>query len=128
MNGAAADLYRAVKRDRHGDPVDADGNKVNMFDQDGNAFLGTIVNVVQGSISSQRVNDRQESSDGRGQLGFLKKGKLSTGSAAPKVQFGDRIVIGGTKYEVLSDPNWDTPHSMTGTVFPRYWVDVSYRR
>lgn len=121
MNGTTADLYRATAgRDRHGDPVDG-----------GYSFLGSITNVVQGAISSQRASgneSRQESSDGRGQLGFLKKGKLTNGQPAPKVQFGDRIVIGGTRYEALSDANWDTPHSMTGTVFPRYWIDVSYRR
>lgn len=115
MNGTTADLYRSSGQDRHGDPVDM-------------TFLGTITNVLVGSISSSRVNDREDSADGNGQIGFLKKGKLTDGSPAPKVGFGDRIVVQGQKFDVQCDPNWDTVHSMTGTTFPRYWVDVRYRR
>lgn len=126
--GVTGDLFRAPSRNRHGDPVDDSGNPVVITDRDGLAFLGTMVNILQGSTSASRVNDRQESADGGGQMGFLKKGKLTDGTPAPKVQFGDRIVIGGQKFEVTSDPNWDSPHSMTGSVFPRYFVNTLYRR
>lgn len=138
MNGTTADLFRAPKRNRHGDPVADDGvTPVAITDKDGNAFLGTITNVLVGSTSSNRVNDRQESSDGRGQIGFLKRGKLIDGTPAPKVSAGDRLIIDGQPFEVLSDPNWDTPHTMTSTSFSdlpgasgfkRYWVDAAYRR
>ncbi|UXA08682.1 hypothetical protein KXD96_11780 [Mycobacterium sp. SMC-2] len=121
MNGTTADLWRASGgRDRHGDP------------QGGYTFLGTIANVLVGSISSQRYSGneaRQESADGGGSVGFERNGKLTTGEPAPVVKFGDRLVIGGSQpYEVTSDANWGTPHSMTGWQPPRYYVDVRYRR
>lgn len=122
MNGVAGDVFRAPKRDRHGDPVELDGvTPVEITDKDGNAFIGTLTEILMGSVSATRVLGRQESADGGGQLGILK-------TQTPKVRFADRIVIGGQTFEVTSDPNWDAPHVMSGTVFPRYWVDVIYRR
>lgn len=124
--GVSADVFRAsndtigAKRDRHGDVVDTAGAPVQITDKDGLAFIGTLTNVLMGSISAVRTKDREESADGLGEIGFLQ-------NQAPRVKFGDRLVINGQKYEVTSDPRWGTPHSMTGTVFPRYFVSVEAR-
>lgn len=120
MSGATGDVFRAPKRNRHGDAVDDDGNPVGITDKEGLAFVGTIENIVMGSMSAVRTADRQETSDGEGQLGILK-------TDPTQVRFGDRIVIDGSKYEVRSRPQWTHAHSMTTTNFPRYWVDVSTR-
>lgn len=120
MSGATGDVFRAPKRNRHGDPIDDDGNPVGITDKEGLAFVGTIDNIVMGSMSATRTVDRQETSDSDGQLGILK-------SDPTQVRFGDRIVIDGSKYEVRSRPQWAHAHSMTTTNFPRYWVDVSTR-
>lgn len=120
MSGATGDVFRAPKRNRHGDAVDDDGNPVGITDKEGLAFVGTIENIVMGSMSAVRTADRQETSDGDGQLGILK-------SSPVQVRMGDRITIDGSKYEIRSRPQWTHAHSMTGTVFQRVWVDVSVR-
>ncbi|WP_142279471.1 hypothetical protein [Mycobacterium arosiense] len=104
---------------------------MDIYDHQLGGYLGTIVDVCQGSISSQRYNGneaRQESADGRGTIGIRKDAKLTDGTPAPKVRYGDRLVIGSVRYEVVSDSNWDSPHALTGRVFPRVWYDVTYRR
>ena len=52
-----ANVYRAVARDRHGDPVDASGNRSGL------AFLGTL-NVVLSNTSSMSVEPRLTGSGG----------------------------------------------------------------
>jgi len=120
VNGASGDVFRAPKRDRHGDAINLDGSPVGLTDRDGNAFIGTINNIVVGAMSAVRVNDREEASDINGMLGILK-------TSSPRVQLGDRIVIDGVRYEVRSQPQWTHKHSMSGTDFPRIWVDVTAR-
>jgi hypothetical protein len=121
MNGASGDVYRAPKRNRHGDAVELDGvTPVSITDKDGNAFIGTINNIIVGGMSAVRTNDRAESSDTTGMLGILK-------TATPQVLMGDRIILDGVDYEVRSQPRWTHKHATTGTSFPRYWVDVTAR-
>lgn len=120
MSGRSGDVFRAPKTDRHGDPVDDAGNPVKITDKEGLAFLGTLTDIIMGGQSASKVLSRQESSDTSGMIGCRR-------DRTPKLKFGDRIVIDGIKYEVKSPPEWDHPHSFTGTNFNRYWVDVIAR-
>ena len=117
MRGRTGSVFRAPLRDRHGDPIDEDGNPVNMLDEDGNAFVGEIKNIVMGGLSASPKMSYQETSDTRGMIGCPRK-------ASVKLKFGDRVNIDGVRYRVISNPEWNYPHMLTGTDFGFYWVDV----
>jgi hypothetical protein len=118
VNGRTALVFRAPMRDRHGDPVDANGNPVNMLDEEGNAFVGEIKGIVMGGLSaSPRMSARGEASDTRGMIGCPLR-------ASVKLKFGDRVEIDGVRYRVISNPEWGYSGTLTGTNFGSYWVDV----
>lgn len=117
MRGHTARVFRAPERDRHGDPVDAQGNPVDMLDDEGNAFVGFVSRVVLGGLSASPSMKGQESGSSRGMIGLPKK-------ASVRVTFGDRVEINGVRYQVISRPEWDYRHGLTGTDFGYYWVDV----
>lgn len=117
MNGQTGLVFRAPLRDRHGDAIDANGNPVDMTDEDGNAFVGQIDKIVMGGMSASPTMSREESSDTRGMIGCPRR-------AAVRLQFGDRVNINGIRYRVVSAPEWDYRQGMTGTDFGYYWVDV----
>lgn len=117
MRGHTARVFRAPERDRHGDPVDAQGNPVDMLDDEGNAFVGVVSSVVLGGLSASPSMKGQESGSSRGMIGLPKK-------ASVRVTFGDRVEINGVRYQVISRPEWDYRHGLTGTDFGYYWVDV----
>jgi hypothetical protein len=110
------DLYRSAKRDRHGDPVDDDGNPVDLLDPDGLAFVGTIEDIVMGGLSSNSLNVRGEVASTDGMIGCPRAGI--------KLQHGDRIDIDSVRYQVVGPRLWDYPSALTGTDFTRYWVRV----
>lgn len=117
MRGQTALVFRAPLRDRHGDAIDADGNPVDMLDEEGNAFVGRISKIVMGGMSASPSRSREESSDTRGMIGCPRR-------AAVKLKFGDRVEINGVRYRVISKPEWDYRSSLTGTDFGYYWVDI----
>lgn len=117
MNGQVGTVFRAPLRDRHGDAIDPEGNPVDMTDEDGNAYVGQIKNIIMGGMSASPSMSREESSDTRGMIGCPRK-------AAVKLQFGDRIEINSVRYRVVSRPEWDYNQSLTGTDFGYYWVDI----
>lgn len=120
MTGVTGDLFRAPKRNRHGDPVELDGvTPVKVTDKDGNAFVRTLDNIIVAASSDVRSRDHQETSDSTGTLGLIR-------DSGEKAKYGDRIFIDGVKYEVKT-VNWDTNNPLTGTNFGRYWVDVNTR-
>jgi hypothetical protein len=92
------------------------------MDEDGNAFVGELVDIIMGGQSASRSKVMQETADTTGKIGCRR-------DLLPKLQLGDRIVIDGIKYEVASTPEqgWDNDHPFTGTNFNRYWVDVRSR-
>lgn len=120
MNGQTGLVFRAPLRDRHGDAVDANGDPVDMTDEEGNAFVGEITGIVMGGMSASPSMSREESSDTRGMIGCPSR-------AAVKLKFGDRVEINGVRYRVISTPEWGYRHGMTGTDFGYYWVDVEGR-
>lgn len=120
MSGRTGKVFRAVKQDRFGDPVNNDGSPLNMFDVEGNAFIGTLTDIIMGGQSASRSKAMQESADTSGMLGCRR-------DLTPHLKFGDRIEIDGIRYEVASAPEWDHDHPFTGTNFGRYWVDVKAR-
>lgn len=117
MKGQTGLVFRAPLRDRHGDAIDEDGNPVDMLDEEGNAFVGEINNIVMGGMSASPKMAREESSDTSGMIGCPRRGKV-------KLQFGDRININGVRYRVTSNPEWDYPHYLTGSDFGFYWVNI----
>lgn len=117
MKRLSGRVFRAPARNRHGDPVDEDGNPVDMLDEDGLAYVGTIGGVVLGGMSAQPSRSREETADTTGMVGC-------PAGAQVKLAFGDRIDIAGVRYRVTSPPKWDYPQSLTGTRFGYYWVDV----
>lgn len=115
-----ADVFRAPARDRHGDPVDSNGNPVSLTDKDGLAYIGTATNVIIGgqSVQPARGSDaRGEWADTSGLIGLPRNGI--------KVQSGDRLVIDGIRYAVTGPRLWDAPHPTTGTNFPYYWINTT---
>lgn len=121
MSARVGRIFRAPKRDRHGDPVDSSDNPVDMRDPEGLAFVGELKDIIMGGISASPSKGRQETSDTSGQIGCRT-------DLEPKVMFGDRIEIDGVRYQVTSQPEWGFGHSFSGsTFFNRYWVDVEAR-
>jgi hypothetical protein len=122
VSGRTGKVFRAPKRDRHGDPINLDGSPVELMDEEGNAFIGTLTDIIMGGQSASRSKLMQETADTSGMLGCRR-------DLEPKLQLGDRVVIDGIKYEVASTPaqGWDHDHPFTGTNFNRYWVDVKAR-
>ncbi|ORA17361.1 hypothetical protein BST14_08800 [Mycobacterium arosiense ATCC BAA-1401 = DSM 45069] len=116
-----ADVFRAPKTNRHGDPVADDGvTPVDLTDKDGLAYIGTVENVIIGgqSVQPARGNDaRGEYADTSGLIGLPRNGI--------KVQSGDRLVIDGIRYTVTGPRLWDAPHPTTGYNFRYYWINTT---
>lgn len=104
----SAYVYRAPGRNAHGDPVDADGNVVRPT-ADG-LLVGVIKNVMVGSLA---VGDPGQQTIG-----------IPNVKRQVQVQFGDRLVINGVKYQVDSGQQWNYPHSLTSTRPKYFWVEV----
>lgn len=117
MRGLSGVVYRAPKRDRHGDAVDEDGNPVEMTG-DGLARVGVVKGIIMGGMSASPSMAQRETSDTTGQIGIPKKGNTV------QVKFGDRIDINGVRYRVTSKPEWDYRQYMSGTDFGFYWISV----
>ena len=111
MNGK---VFRAPKRDRYGDPVDDDGNPIDMLDEFGLAYVGTIERVIIGGSSWNPRNTRGEVASTEGMIGCPRDGI--------KLQHGDRIDIDNVRYSIVGQRQWDYPHSLTGSNFGHYWV------
>lgn len=123
MSGRSGDVFRAPKRDRHGDPINLDGTPLDMLDEDGNAFVGTITDIVMGGISATKTLSRQESSNTSSMIGCP--------ADQLRLKLGDRIVIDGDRYEVGAT-EWDHENSITGNAVcgtgpARYWVRIGGR-
>lgn len=114
--GATGEVYRAPKRNAHGDPVDDQGNVIRVG-ADGTK-VGSIEGILMGGMSASLSMRRQESSNTTGQIGIpIRKNPI-------KVQFGDMIVIDGVKFRVTQKPIWTYANTMSGTK-PKYtWVQV----
>lgn len=106
--GIVGEVYRSQK-DRRGDPINgptvSEGNHV-----------GTISGVIVGGQSARSRDGREERSDTSGQLGCPRDGI--------KLEPGDRVVIQSVVYSIVGPREFDYPSSLTGDVFPYYWVDV----
>jgi hypothetical protein len=123
------EVYRAPNRDRYGDPVDDDGNPVDMLDPSGLCHIGRIDSLVMGGQSWSRVQTRGEVADTTGMIGCPVAGflplELPFTLGELKLTHGDRIDIDGVRYSVVGPRLWDYENSLTGTNFGRYWVHVT---
>lgn len=112
----SAKVYRTPTRNSDGDPVDADGKVVRVGAE--GTYVGEIKNIMMGGLSASPSRRREESSDTSGQVGIPNvKNQI-------KVRFGDRLVIDGIVYRVISKPQWDYPHGLTGTKPAYHWVQI----
>ena len=109
-------VYRAPKRDRHGDPVDSDGSPVQPSG-DGVAKVGTLEGLIFGGQSVRPLPGRGEVASSEGLIGAPR-------NAAVKLQHGDRLDVDGTRYQVIGPRRFYYPHSITGTDLGLYWVRV----
>jgi hypothetical protein len=125
VSGRSGDVFRAPKRDRHGDPVESDGVTPVDLTAHGDAFLGTLTNIIMGGQSASPSMGRQESSDTTGTIGCRR-------DFTPKLKLGDRIIIDGVEYQ-CGPTEWDNDHSFTDSTVAGtlgggiYWVKVSAR-
>lgn len=117
MRGQVAQVFRAPFRDRHGDPIDSDGNPVDMLDDEGNAYVGQIRGIIMGGLSANPKMRGEESTDTRGQIGCPVKASIT-------LNIGDRIEINSVRYRVISNPKWNYPSYLTSTKPSHYWLDV----
>ncbi|MBB5167208.1 hypothetical protein [Mycobacterium sp. AZCC_0083] len=115
QRGATGVVYRAAKRNAHGDPVDDDGNVIRVGAE--GTEVGTIHGIITGGLSASPSLQRQESSDTSGQIGIPNKQPI-------RVRFGDRILIDGTVFRVISKPLWIYANQRTGTKPEFTWVEV----
>lgn len=115
-----ASVYRAPKRDAHGDPVDLDGNPVRLSG-DGVAKIGTITGLILGGQSVADVNTRGSVASTEGQVGVPT-------AAAITLEHDDIVETeDGTRFKVNGPALWGRPHSLTGSAeTARYrWHEVS---
>lgn len=115
--GIPGRVYRAPQRNRHGDPVDSDGNVVEMLD-DGTCLVGEVKGLVMGWLSPSQQDDRAESSSGKTTIGVPNENTIH-------VQYGDRLLVDGVRYQVVSNGRWNYANSMTTTRPEYHWVDVT---
>lgn len=108
-----ATIYRAPQRDRHGDPVDAEGDAAE------HALVGTATGVIPGGAHWHREHTRGEVASTKGQIGFPRTGLIP--------EPGDRIMMAGVRYQVVGRPEWDYESPLTGSDFGYAWVGVEAR-
>ncbi|MBV6360435.1 hypothetical protein R2325_16400 [Mycobacteroides chelonae] len=119
LRGRTGTVFRAVKRNEDGDPVDDDGNVIRIG-PNGLGEMGVIKGVVMGGLSASPTLSREESSDTSGQIGIPVKNTV-------KVQFGDQIAIDNVVYRVISRDLWNYENSLSTTKPKHYWVKVVAR-
>lgn len=117
MRGQTGRVFRAPKRDRHGDAVDDNGKPVDMVDAEGLAYVGVIKKIIMGGLSASPKMQRIEATDTGGQIGCPAK-------ASVQLQIGDRIEINDVRYRVTSPPRWGYESFFSGTKFGYQWFDV----
>ncbi|WP_141564281.1 hypothetical protein [Mycolicibacterium palauense] len=117
MSRPEAEVYRAVKRDKYGDPVNESG-EVTRVGPNGFGHVGTVKGVMLGGLSASPSMRRGESSNTEGMIGIPNKRN------GIKVKFGDQLLIDGFSYKVISPPRWDYEHSMSGSRPQYHWVQV----
>ncbi|QNJ56828.1 head-to-tail stopper [Mycobacterium phage Reindeer] len=113
--GRTGTVFRTPLRNEHGDAVDEDG-KVIRVGANGTE-LGKVKGIVMGGLSASPSLARGEFSNTAGQIGIPNKNSI-------KVKFGDRILIDGVLFKVVSAPLWDYANSMSGTGPEFHWVRV----
>lgn len=110
----AATVYRAPKRDAHGDPVDDNGNPLRLSG-DGTTKIGTITGVILGGQSVAAVGTRGDVVSTEGQIGVPT-------AAAIALEHGDVLQLdNGTRYRITGPQLWGRPHSLTGTPARYAW-------
>lgn len=125
-----AAVYRIPGRDRNGDPVDANGNRVSLYSD--TTYLG-MLDVVMNDGQSVPVEprltgtgggnvDRSETADVVSQVGAPRH-------AAILLRHGDRLLIADSegyslRYRVIGPRVFDYPNSISGWDHKLYWIRV----
>jgi hypothetical protein len=107
-------VYRAPKRDAHGDPMDESGNPVRLSG-DGTTKVGTLSGLILGGQSVAAVGTRSDVASTEGLIGVPT-------AAAIRLQHGDVVALeDGTRYRITGPQLWGRPHSLTGTPARYAW-------
>jgi hypothetical protein len=110
-------VYRAPRRNEHGDPVDADGNPVRLSG-DGVARVGTINGLVPGGDTVTTVATRGDVVSTAGLIG-------APVDSPTLLRHGDILEIDGTRYAITGLRMWGHANSLTGTVPTHYWIKAT---
>lgn len=117
---ATGTVYRPVARDRHGDPVDADGEIVELAGESV-AKLGTLDIILGGPANSTLASVPQPQLRGYvvsvdGMLGWKVGSEID-------LEAGDIVEVCGSRFLVRGNVLWgNRPHGLTGSP-PRYkWI------
>ncbi|AER26073.1 head-to-tail stopper [Mycobacterium phage Skinny] len=113
--GRTGKVYRTPQRNAHGDAIDAQGNVIRVGAN--GTELGEVKGIIMGGLSASPALARGEYSSTESQIGIPNKNAI-------KVKFGDRILIDGVLYKVVSAPMWDYSNSLSGTKPEYHWVRV----
>lgn len=111
-----ATVYRADRRDAHGDPIDQDGNVV----RDDETPIGTIDVIIGGDSGSTRSVNQDASLRGdvvstAGMVGY----PIASGIT---LQPNDILAIGGQRLKVIGPSLWPDTHSLSGRPLRYRWV------
>lgn len=110
-------VYRASKRDAHGDPVDQHGNAVRLSG-DG-AKLGTIDGMIIGARTSDTLAVRGDVVSTAGLIGWPASSEISP-------QAGDVVELDGQRFAITGPTIWGgRPHSLTGSPARYCWITAS---
>lgn len=112
-----ATLYRAPRRDEHGDPIN-DAGEVIHVGSDG-TLVGEINGIVMGGPSWRPINDRGDIVDTTGMVGVP-----VTEQHQPR--HGDQLVIDGVKFFIQGPPQWMT-RGLVATPPRFHWWTVTAR-
>jgi hypothetical protein len=113
---ATGTVYRAPKRDAHGDPVDDDGNPVRLSG-DG-AAVGTITGIIIGARTVDALPVRGSVVSTEGLIGWPVSSEL-------QLQAGDVVAVNGSRYAITGPQIWGTPHSLTGSPARYAWITAT---
>lgn len=125
-------VYRPnqIATDRHGDPVDRDGNVVRP--ESPSTYLGTL-RVVFTDMQAEPIEPRLTGSGG-GSVDRAEAADISGRVGAPRnaailLRHGDRLIVPDSEgysltYQVVGPRLFDYPNSLTGWNHRLYWVGV----
>jgi len=113
---ATGTIYRPLRRNPNGDPVDQGGNVIRIGAN--GTEVGTVNGLVLGGPNWQPANVRGNVVDTTGLVGVPV-------SEPVQPTHGDLLVIDGVKFSVQGPPQWSSANTLTGTPRRYRWFTVT---